>query len=372
MVWNHRGHFYIHKDLFMYEKLDGVEKRYEELTEKLSDPKIASNPEEFRKLAKQRSDLEEIVSTWRAYKKTRSELEDNRLLVSTESDEELREMAHEEIPALEKKLEDLETELKILLLPKDPKDDKNILLEIRAGTGGEEAALFAADLFRMYSRYAEVKNWKVEILEHSETGIGGLKELIALISGDRVYSYLKYESGVHRVQRVPKTEASGRIHTSACTVAVLPEAEDVEIQVDEKDLRIDVYRSSGPGGQGVNTTDSAVRITHIPSGLVVACQDERSQHKNKARAMKILKSRLLDLEQQKQDEERSAARKSQVKSGDRSEKIRTYNFPQSRMTDHRIGLTKHNLQAILDGDLDDVVDALRAHDQAEMLKGGTV
>jgi peptide chain release factor 1 len=352
----------------MFNKLDEVEKRYEELTARLSDPAIASNPEEYRKIAKQRSDIEELVSTWRIFKKTRSELEDNRTLLSEEKDDELKEMAREEIPQLEKKLDELEIQLKLLLLPKDPNDEKNILLEIRAGTGGEEAALFAADLFRMYSRFAEIKGWKVEILDHSDTGIGGLKEIIALISGEKVYSYLKYESGVHRVQRVPKTEASGRIHTSACTVAVLPEAEDVEIAIDERELRIDVYRSSGPGGQGVNTTDSAVRITHLPTGLVVACQDERSQHKNKARAMKILKSRLLDLKQQEQEDERSAERRSQVKSGDRSEKIRTYNFPQSRMTDHRIGLTKHNLQGILDGGLDEMVDALRTHDQAEMLK----
>lgn len=352
----------------MFNKLDEVEKRYEELTEQLSDPAIASNPDEYRKIAKQRSDIEELVITWRTYKKVRGELEDNRTLISSEKDEELKQMVRDEILDLERQFEELESRLKILLLPKDPNDEKNILLEIRAGTGGEEAALFAADLFRMYSRYAETKGWKVEILGHSDTGIGGLKEIIALIAGEKVYSYLKYESGVHRVQRVPKTEASGRIHTSACTVAVLPEAEDVEVAIDEKDLRVDVYRSSGPGGQGVNTTDSAVRITHLPTGLVVACQDERSQHKNKARAMKILKSRLLDLEQRRQEAERSAERRSQVKSGDRSEKIRTYNFPQSRMTDHRIGLTKHNLNDILDGQLDEVVDALRTHDQAEMMK----
>lgn len=353
----------------MHEKLNEIEARFDELTHQLSDPVIAANPDKYQKIAKQRSDLEELVAAWRVRKEVQQQIKDNSAIISNESDEELRAMAREELPELQKELNALDTKLKVLLLPKDPNDEKNILLEIRAGTGGEEAALFAADLFRMYSRYAETKKWKVEILNHSETGIGGIKELIALIAGDKVYSHLKYESGVHRVQRVPKTEASGRIHTSACTVAVLPEAEDVDIQIDEKDLRIDVYRASGPGGQGVNTTDSAVRITHLSTGLVVACQDERSQHKNKSRAMKILKSRLLDHEQQKQDAERSAARRLQVKSGDRSEKIRTYNFPQNRMTDHRIGLTKHNLDAILDGDLDDTITALRAHDQAEALKG---
>ena len=352
----------------MHEKLNEIEERFDELTHQLSDPEVASNPDQYQKIAKQRSDLEELVATWRAHKEVQQQIDDNNAIVAAEDDEELRSMAREEIPELETELEALSQKLKVLLLPKDPNDEKNILLEIRAGTGGEEAALFAADLFRMYSRYAEAKKWKVEILEHSETGIGGIKELIALIAGDKVYSHLKYESGVHRVQRVPKTEASGRIHTSACTVAVLPEAEDVDVQIDEKDLRIDVYRASGPGGQGVNTTDSAVRITHLPTGLVVACQDERSQHKNKARAMKILKSRLLDHIQQQQDAERSAERRSQVKSGDRSEKIRTYNFPQSRMTDHRIGLTKHNLDAILDGDLEDTIVALREHDQAEAMK----
>jgi len=352
----------------MHEKLNEIEERFDELTHQLSDPEVASNPDKYQKIAKQRSDLEELVATWRAHKEVQQQIDDNNAIVAAEDDEELRSMAREEIPELETELEALSQKLKVLLLPKDPNDEKNILLEIRAGTGGEEAALFAADLFRMYSRYAEAKKWKVEILEHSETGIGGIKELIALIAGDKVYSHLKYESGVHRVQRVPKTEASGRIHTSACTVAVLPEAEDVDVQIDEKDLRIDVYRASGPGGQGVNTTDSAVRITHLPTGLVVACQDERSQHKNKARAMKILKSRLLDHIQQQQDAERSAERRSQVKSGDRSEKIRTYNFPQSRMTDHRIGLTKHNLDAILDGDLEDTIVALREHDQAEAMK----
>ncbi len=352
----------------MYKRLDDVERLYDELTHKLSDPAVAANPDEYQRIAKQRADLEDVVTAWRTYRKATQDREEIIALINTEKDESIKQMAREELPQLDRKLVDLEQRLKVLLLPKDPHDEKNILLEIRAGTGGEEAALFAADLFRMYSRFAEARGWKVEVLDHRETGMGGLKEMIALIAGDKVYSHLKFESGVHRVQRVPKTEASGRIHTSACTVAVLPEAEDVEVQIDEKELRIDVYRSSGPGGQGVNTTDSAVRITHLPTGLVVACQDERSQHKNKARAMKILKSRLLDLEEQKQAAERSAARRSMVKTGDRSEKIRTYNFPQNRLTDHRIGLTKHNLQEILDGRLDDVVEALQAHDQAEALK----
>ena len=355
----------------MFKRLHEAEEKYNRLTDKLSDPSVASNPDEYQKIAKQRADLEDLVKVWNKYKKIEKTIEDNRSIISSEEDETLKAMAKDEIPALEKDLQVTEAELKVLLLPKDPNDEKNILLEIRAGTGGEEAALFASDLFRMYGRYAESKGWKIEILNQNDTGIGGLKEIIALISGHKVYSFLKYESGVHRVQRVPRTEASGRIHTSACTVAVLPEAEDIDLQIEEKDLRIDVYRASGPGGQGVNRTDSAVRITHLPTGTVVACQDERSQHKNKARAMKILKSRILDQEMQKQEAERTAARRSQVKSGDRSEKIRTYNFPQSRVTDHRIGLTKHNLQEVLDGSLDDIIGALQAYDHAEALKGNT-
>lgn len=353
----------------MFKKLEQVEERYEELTNQLSDPEIISDQARFQKIAKERSDMEELVTTFRRYRQVESDLQGNREIAHKAEEAELREMAQAEIPALENELADIEGKLKVLLLPKDPNDEKNIILEIRAGTGGEEAALFAADLFRMYQRFAETKGWKLEILEQNATGIGGIKELIALISGESVYSQFKYESGVHRVQRVPTTEASGRIHTSACTVAVLPEAEDVDIQVDERDLRIDVYRASGPGGQGVNTTDSAVRITHIPTGLVVACQDERSQHKNKARAMKILKSRLLDLEQQRQADERTETRRSMVGSGDRSEKIRTYNFPQNRLTDHRIGLSVHNLTSILEGNLDDVIEELRMHYQTEALKG---
>ena len=352
----------------MFEKLKSVEKRYEELTSQLSDPEVISDQQRFQKIAKERASLRELVETYKHWRRTEKELKDNLDLAQAEEEPGLRELAEEEVARLEGQLEELQKRLKILLLPTDPHDEKNILLEIRAGTGGEEAALFAADLFRMYSRYAEQKGWKVEVLGQNVTGLGGFKELIALISGDRVYSELKYESGVHRVQRVPTTEASGRIHTSACTVAVLPEAEDVDIQIDDKDLRIDVFRSSGPGGQGVNRTDSAVRITHLPTNMVVVCQDERSQHKNKARAMKILKSRLLDMEQMRQEKERAAKRRSMVKSGDRSEKIRTYNFPQNRLTDHRVNLTLHNLTTILDGRLDDVITPLRTQFQMEALK----
>jgi peptide chain release factor 1 len=354
-------------EVIVFQKLEEVEKKYEELTRQISDPSVVSDLSRYKKLAKERADLTKLVDTYRQYKKISTEIDGNRQIIEHEGDTELRQMAKDELTALEQKKTEFEKELKFLLLPKDPNDDKNILLEIRAGTGGEEAALFAAELFRMYSRYAERHGWKTEILDHSETGLGGFKEIIASISGDRVYSNLKYESGVHRVQRVPRTEASGRIHTSACTVAVLPEAEDIDIQIDEKDLRVDVFRASGPGGQGVNRTDSAVRLTHLPTGLVVQCQDERSQHKNKARALKILRSRLLDIGQQRQDAERTATRRQMVRSGDRSEKIRTYNYPQNRMTDHRIGLTIHNLPAILDGELDDMVSALRTHYQTEAL-----
>ncbi|MFA4874658.1 MAG: peptide chain release factor 1 [bacterium] len=354
----------------MFKKLEEVEKRYEELTSQLSDPAVLADQQKFSKIAKERSDLAELVNAFRRHRRAIEALAGNKEIMAQESDADLREMARAEIPSLEAEISELEQRLRILLLPKDPTDEKNILIEIRAGTGGEEAALFAADLFRMYSRFAEEKGWKVEILEQNATGLGGLKEIIALVSGERVYSELKYESGTHRVQRVPATEASGRIHTSAVTVAVLPEAEDIDIQIDEKDLRIDVFRASGPGGQGVNRTDSAVRITHLPTGLAVACQDERSQHKNKARAMKILMSRLLDMELQKQSDERTATRRSMVGSGDRSEKIRTYNFPQNRMTDHRIGLSIYNLSAVMDGHLEEMIQALRTHFQAEALKGG--
>jgi len=353
----------------MYQKLEDVAQRFEVLTEKLSDPVVAQTPSVFAKLAKERSDLEETVTTYRAMQRTERELADARALVEDESDVDLRQMAREEIDRLTVQRDDLEGRLRVLLLPKDPLDEKNIILEIRAGTGGEEAALFAADLFRLYARYAETRRWRLEPLSEHGTEKGGLKEMICLISGDHVYSDLKYESGVHRVQRVPETESQGRIHTSACTVAVLPEAEEVDLQIAEKDLRIDVYRSSGPGGQSVNTTDSAVRVTHLPTGIVVTCQDEKSQHKNKAKALKILRARLLDQMQAQQDAEISAARKSQVGSGDRSERIRTYNFPQNRLTDHRIGLTLYRLDSIMQGDLEEVIASLRAHYQAEALKG---
>jgi peptide chain release factor 1 len=354
--------------LSMFDKLDQVEARYIELERLLAEPEVLAKQAQFQKLAKERADLDSLVSTYRRYKEVGRELEENVPLLR-EADPDLRAMAREEEQRLTAQRAELEESLKVLLLPQDPNDEKNIVLEIRAGTGGEEAALFAADLFRLYSRYAERKRWKVEILSQSESGSGGFREIVAMISGNRVYSDLKYESGVHRVQRVPETEAQGRIHTSAATVAVLPEAEDVDIKIEEKDLRIEVSRSGGPGGQSVNTTDSAVQITHIPTGLMVRCQQEKSQHKNRAMAMKILRTKLLEIEREKQETAEREARRAQVKSGDRSEKIRTYNFPQDRLTDHRIGLTKHNLPKLLDGDIQELVDALRTHFQAEALKG---
>lgn len=352
----------------MFTKLDDLEKKFEELNHRISDPSVIQNNTLYQKLTKERAGLGNVVETYQKYKKTVQELEDNKHLLN-EKDEEIRKMAKEEIVRLQKDKGKLEQLLKILLLPKDPNDDKNIFLEIRAGTGGDEAALFAADLYRMYSRYAETKGWRVELMDSNPSTLGGFKEIIVQISGQNVYSDLKYEAGIHRVQRVPKTEQQGRIHTSAVTVAVIPEAEDLDVQINESDLQVDVFRASGPGGQGVNTTDSAVRITHKPSSLVVVCRDERSQIKNRAKAMKILRARLRGIQEEKQNFELRATRKSMVGSGDRSEKIRTYNFPQNRVTDHRIGLTLHQLDAVMDGKLHEIIQTLRTHYQTEQLKG---
>ena len=349
------------------EKLDGIERRFEELTRQMADPEIISDNEKYRKVAKQQSELSEVVAKYREWKKVHADLEGARQMLQ-ESDAELQQMAAADIAQLEPDLVRFEDELKILMLPKDPLDEKNVVLEIRKGTGGDEASLFAGELFRMYVRYAETKRWKVEVTSSSDSEVGGLNEVIALISGDKVYSQLKYESGVHRVQRVPETEQQGRVHTSAVTVAVLPEADDVEIHIDPKDIRIDTFCSSGPGGQSVNTTYSAVRMTHLPTGLVVSCQDEKSQIKNRAKAERVMRSRLYELELEKQQAAIGAERKSMVGSGDRSEKIRTYNFPQNRLTDHRIGLTLHQLDLIMEGKLDAVFDAVTTHFQTEKLK----
>lgn len=353
----------------MFEKLKSVEKRYNDLNQLLSDPKIISHQPEFQKYAREQSELSPIVLRFQEWQKISRQLEESKKILDEERDPELIEMAQEDVADLETQKQKAEEDLKVLLLPKDPRDERNVIVEIRAGTGGEEAALFSNDLFRMYSRYAEEKKWPVEILSSSLTGKGGFKEIIFSISGKGVYSKLKYEGGAHRVQRVPDTESQGRIHTSAVTVAVLPEVEDVDIKINPTDIKIDVYRSSGPGGQSVNTTDSAVRLTYIPTGMIVTCQDEKSQHKNREKAMKVLRARLYDAEQRKQQESMASERKQQVGTGDRSGRIRTYNYPQERVTDHRTGLTLHKLSLVMEGDLVEILDALTLHFQTEALKG---
>ncbi|MCI5697618.1 MAG: peptide chain release factor 1 [Clostridiales bacterium] len=352
----------------MFDKLDFILEKYRELSKKVSDPNVISDQPLWQKHIKEMGEMEPIVKKYKEYKKAKEGVSEAKEILDLEDDAELREMAKMELAELEEDIERMEDELKVLMLPKDPNDEKNVILEIRAGTGGDEAALFGQDLLRMYMRYAERNRWKAEVLELNDTGIGGIKEAVVLIKGKGAYSRLKFESGTHRVQRVPETESSGRIHTSAATVAVLPEVDDVDVEVNPNDVRVDVYRASGNGGQCVNTTDSAVRLTHIPTGLVVTCQDEKSQIKNKEKAFKVLRARLYDLMMQKQNEEISAERKSQVGSGDRSERIRTYNFPQGRVTDHRIGLTLYKLEAILDGEIDEIIDAMTTHEQAEKMK----
>ncbi|MGI6488387.1 MAG: peptide chain release factor 1 [Syntrophomonadaceae bacterium] len=352
----------------MLEKLDGLEKKYEEITRVMSQPEILADQSKYQKYAKVHSELMVLVDTYRQYKRVLQELKDVKTMLEEENEEDMRELLLSELKELEEKEESLNHELKLLLIPQDPNDEKNVIMEIRAGTGGEEAALFAADLFKMYSRYAEQHGWKVDIMNTSYSDLDGFKEIIFVIEGKGAYSRLKYESGAHRVQRIPVTESGGRIHTSAATVAVLPEAEEVEVDINPNDIRVDVFCSSGPGGQSVNTTQSAVRITHTPTGLVVSCQDEKSQHKNKDKAMRVLRARLLELKQAEHDAEIAGARKNQVGSGDRSERIRTYNFPQARVSDHRINLTLHKLGAILEGELDEIIGALITHDQAEKLR----
>jgi peptide chain release factor 1 len=354
----------------MFHKLDEVEAHFQDIEVRLTSPDVVSNQNLFQKLSKEHSNLQPLVQTYREYRKMRENFSANEMLIREDSGE-LKQMALEENAQLEGELAQLERRLKILLLPKDPNDDKNIMLEIRPAAGGDEAGIFAGDLFKMYTKYAERKGWSVEVMEITPNDVGGYKEIILMIRGDKVYSVLKYESGVHRVQRVPKTETQGRIHTSTVTVAIMPEAEDVEVNIDPNELRIDVFRSSGPGGQSVNTTDSAVRVTHIPSGIVVVCRDEKSQHKNKAKALKVLKTRLLDLKQGEQNAKIAADRLSQVGSGDRSEKIRTYNYPQGRVTDHRIGVTLHQIDSFVAGDIDPMINQLVAHYEAEALKKQT-
>ncbi len=353
----------------MFERLEQIEAKYNELTAALASPEIVGDSSKYQKTAKAHSELTDLVEKYREYKDLKKGIEDSQAMIADESDAEMKAYAQQELEQLQERMLRVQEELKVLMLPKDPNDAKNVVLEIRAGTGGDEATLFAAEMFRMYTRYAESKRWRVEVLSSSESSVGGLKEVIALVEGQGVYSQMKYESGVHRVQRVPATETQGRVHTSAITVAVMPEAEEVDIKIEAKDLRIDTFCSSGPGGQSVNTTYSAVRITHLPTNTVVSCQDEKSQIKNREKAMRVLRARLYEVEQAKQQEALAKERKAQVGSGDRSEKIRTYNFPQNRVTDHRIGLTVHQLTDVMDGKLQPFVDALVTHYQAEKLKG---